>query len=1129
MKITNVAVNNRTSVFILIFLIIIQGTAAYSTLPREAAPEIEIPLLIVSTLYAGVSPADIETLVTQPIEKELKGINSVKEITSSSFESYSVIKVEFEAGYDLDEALQKVRDKVDKAESELPEDAEDPEIIELNISEFPIFNFNISGEVGLVNLKELADDLEEEIERISGVLDAKVRGGMEREVRVDVDINKLLHYNIRFFDIASAIADENQTIPGGSIDVHKSSFLVRIPGEFDLPYIIEDIIVKRREGKPIYVKDVAEVTYDFKDRTTYARANGIDAVSISVSKRTGENIIDVVNEVRKILEVKEAELPETVKINVTTDYSIDIEKQVKELVNNIISGLFLVVGVLFFFLGVRNSMFVAIAIPLSMLISFMVLQFMGVTLNFVVLFALILALGMLVDNAIVIIENIYKFLEEGHGKIEAAKLATAEVAWPVITSTLTTVAAFFPLLFWPGIVGDFMSYIPMTVIITLSASLFVALIINPVVASVFMKVERPGDVPVTWFDKLLHPFNKVTHFFTERALPVTLNFYERFLRFALGRVRGINERISRRNIAGLVAVIFYFFAVGEIEQFLGQTLALIVSLILGTFVVFIFSNMRLRFIWAAILVLMVITQFYFLLDLGVEFFPNTQPNQAYVTLETPTGTNIDASNEKIRKIENKILESDIPDIENMLVEVGATNNPFEAGASTPNKSVMTIQYVDYELREQSSLITTDQIRDLLLQEPGLEVVIDMEQAGPPVGLPVNIEIIGENYNLLGDLAAKVREKIKDVAGLVDINDNYDAGKPELRVEIDREKAILYGLSTAAAAGVIRSAIYGFEASKYRVGEDEYDITVRLREDQRNTIEDLQNLKISFNNLQGKTLNVPLRSIADIKIDKGPGAITRKDLDRVVTVTGDAAEGFNENAVLDSVKNVLADFKLPSGYHIDFTGASEMQEESQDYISRAFMIAVLLIFMILVIQFNSVTQPFIIMTAIMISLIGVFIGLILWKMAFGVVMTGIGIISLVGVVVNNNIVLIDYTNQLREKGMTRREAVITAGMRRFRPVTLTAITTILGLLPLSFGFGFDFFEWEFTFGGESAEFWQSMGIAVIFGLAFATFLTLIIVPIIYSTTEEIPGALKQIGERFIEKIKRGLGLSKVKRA
>ncbi len=1119
MKLTDVAINNRTSVFILVFIIIIMGVSAYITLPRESAPDISIPLVIVSTTYLGVSPEDIESLVTKKIEKEINGISEVKNITSSSFEGYSLIRVEFESGYNIDDALQKVRDKVNKAEPELPPDVEKPEIIEINFSEFPILTLNIAGPYGLVKLKDIAEDLKDDIEKVSGVLDVKINGGIEREVKVDVDLHKLNHYNVRFDDIISAINNENRTIPGGSIDVNNSSFLVRIPGEFKKPYIIENIIVKLHEGQPVYVKNLADVTYGFKDRSTFARLNSTDAVSVDVTKRVGENIIRIADDVKAIIAEKQKELPADLQLYISTDLSKDIKKQVMELENNIFSGLVLVVAVLFFFLGVRNALFVAIAIPLSMLISFFVLQAMNVTLNFVVLFALILALGMLVDNAIVIIENIYKFLEDGDSLVDAAKKGAAEVAWPVLTSTMTTVAAFSPLLFWTGVTGEFMFYIPLVLIITLLSSLFVALVINPVVASVLMKLEKPGDHPKTIFQKIAYPFSRITHFFVDVLLPGILKIYKEFLEKALGASRPKGRPINIRNWYGLLSIILFFFIIGSVGKYIPGYLLIIISIALGIGIFFLLTNNRLKVLWATFLLLINITEFYGVLGHGVEFFPSVQPQRIYISLESPSGTNINMSDNIVKSIEQKLANLNSADVKDVLAVVGASNNFFDGGGtSTPNKSTITIQFVDYEDRKQSSSKSMEEIRDIVLKTAGAEVLVKKEDMGPPVGPPVNIEISGENYEMLGNYAFQVREIIKNTPGLVDLNDDFDSGRPEVRIDIDRERAALYGMNTGLVANAIRTAINGSTASKYRVDEDEYDITVRLKEEQRNSLDALKNLKIIYNNDQGKTLSVPLIAIANIDQSTGPGAIKRKNLKRVITVTANAQEGYNANEVLDNVKMQLAGFRLPPGYSISFTGQNEEQDKASAYLFKAFSVALLMIFMILVIQFNSLSQPLIIMSAVIISLIGVFIGLILYAMPFGIIMTGIGVISLAGVVVNNNIVLIDYINVLRRKGLSRREAVVTAGLRRFRPVTLTAITTILGLIPLTFGFGFDIYSLSFTGGGESAEFWKSMGIAVIFGLAFATVLTLIIVPVMYSALDDLPDAVKQLWEM----IKSGFG-------
>ncbi len=1104
MKITEVSIDNRTSIFILTIIIIIFGLTSYISLPREAAPDVQIPLVIVSTPYFGVSPEDIESLITQHLEREINAISEVKEITSSSSEGYSLVRVEFESGFDIDDALQKVRDKVDKAMPDLPDDVEKPEIIEINFSEFPIMTFNISGPQGLVLLKDIAEDIKDEVEKLEGVLEVSISGGLEREVKVDVDIDKLIYYNITFDDVIDIIRDENNTIPGGLIDNNNSSFLVRVPGEFDKPFVIQDLIVKVNDGKPIYVKDVADVDYAFEERNSYARLNKVDCVTISVSKRLGANIIELADGVRGVVKTFEERLPDNIDFVFTVDASIDVKRSVKNLENNIVSGLFLVLLVLFSLLGFRNAMFVALAIPLSMLLSFVILSALGITLNFVVLFSLILALGMLVDNAIVIIENIYKFLEDGNGLIEAAKQGAKEVAWPVTTSTMTTLMAFSPLMFWPGIVGDFMLYLPLTLIVTLASSLFVALIINPVFASKFMKLESVEDMK-----KSRNPFKRISYYFTEKMLPKTLVVYEKFLNKTLGSERKEGSKVNKRNWFGLLATLFLLIiSVGLITSSeIPSFISIPVSILLGVGTVYVFTNPRLKVLAITVISLIFIMMIYGVIGQGVEFFPDTDPERVFISVESPTGTNIDMSNKIAKQIEDRIDNFLEVDVKEYIANVGTSNNPFDGGgSSTPNKSTITVQFINFNTRFQSSSITTDQIRQAVLNIPGAEIEVQKQENGPPVGAAINVEIIGEDFELLGQLAEQVKEIVAGVPGAVDIKDDYDSGRPEVRIEIDREKASLYSLNTFMIANSVRTAINGFEASKYRINEEEYDITVRLKKEQRESVDLLNTMRIPFEK-DGRNISIPLISVADIKYDKGPGSIKRKDLKRVVTITGNVDAGYNANAVLAEVTENLSDFNLPPDYFIEYGGQSEEQDKAAAFLSEAFMIAFFGIFLILVIQFNSFAQPLMIMSAVTISLIGVFIGLIVFSMPFGIIMTGIGVISLAGVVVNNNIVLIDYINLLRKRGLSTREAVIRAGVRRFRPVTLTAVTTVLGLIPLTFGFGFDIYTFSIESGGVDAQFWRSMGIAVIFGLLFGTILTLVIVPVMYSTITDIPSAIK----------------------
>jgi multidrug efflux pump subunit AcrB len=587
---------------------------------------------------------------------------------------------------------------------------------------------------------------------------------------------------------------------------------------------------------------------------------------------------------------------------------------------------------------------------------------------------------------------------------------------------------------------------------------------------------------------------------------------------ALGPPRDPEQKVNRKNKIGLLSILIFFIVDGAITNLLPGGITIIISVSLGIGILFIFTNNKLRVLWGTFLMLFSITQIYALFEHGVEFFPKTQPPRIFISVDAPSGTRLEMSNMISKEIEKKLNDLDDRNLKDVVAVVGASNNPFDGGSSTPNKSTLTVQFVDFDDRDQSSLITTEKIRDIVVKTAGADVLVEQQNMGPPVGAPINIEISGEDYETLGMLAEMVREKIKSVPGVVDLKDDFDVGKPEFRVEVDREKAALYSMNTGLIASAIRTAINGSTASKYRVGEDEYDITVRLKEDQRSDLNALKTLEIIYNNKKGTTLSVPLISVASITRSKGPGAIRRKDLKRVITISSNVKEDFNENDVLNKVKEVLSDVNLPPNYTIEFTGQNKEQEKASAFLGKAFMIAILLIFLILVIQFNSLSQPLIIMSAVVISLIGVFIALIVYAMPFGIIMTGIGVISLAGVVVNNNIVLIDYINVLRRKGIDRREAIIRAGLRRFRPVTLTAITTIVGLIPLTFGFGFDIYSISFSGSGESAEFWRSMGIAVIFGLAFATVLTLIIVPTFYSTLDDVVTVTRRAWQKIFIKDK-----------
>ncbi len=1022
MLITDAAVNRRSTIFSLMLIIIIAGMYSYLALPRESTPDVTVPYVLVVTPYEGVAPVDIESLITHPIERKLKGLKDVDEIRSVSAEGSSMIIIEFMPDVDIDLALQWVRDKVDQAKGDLPRNLEnDPLVQEINLSEFPILMVSVAGVADETVLKRVGEELQDWIQTIPGVLDVGLSGGREREIRVEFDPDRMFAYQISLAEVIRAVARENVNIPGGSIDIGEAKYLLRIPGEFTDPHEIDNLVLTRRDGRIIYFKDVADVVDAFEDRSSFSRLNGDQSVTLAIKKRTGANIIDVADRVFALLAEAEPMLPPGVELAVTFNQSDDIRKMVRDLENNIITGLILVISVLFLFLGFRNSFFVALAIPFTMLITFAVLYLLDITLNMVVLFSLILALGMLVDNAIVIVENIYRHMQSGTNGEQASKIAVSEVGWPVISSTITTLCAFFPLLFWPGIMGEFMAFLPKTLIITLLASLFVALVINPTICAHIMTV-------------------KPDHHRDDKKLPLILKAYAWSLEFAL-----------RHRL--LVAL-------------------------------------------ASVLILVGITTLYVMFDHGVELFPDTEPNRAFVEIEAPVGTNLDTSDLLARTVETIALAE--PDIHFVITDVGTTSSAEGGGGSVlSNLSKISLEFVDRHDRKNLATDVLERIRQSVASIPGAHFVVEQQEQGPPTGPPVNIEVSGEDIDVIEDLVKEILTRIESVPGLVDLQDDLARAQPEIRIIVDREKASLLQLSTSDISEMAKAAISGTKLGVFREGEDEYDIVARFPPSRRQHLADIENLLIPAET----GVPIPLSTVAHVETGVGFGSIRHLDLKRVATLSAETY-GRNSNEVLMEIQDRLADLPLPNGYLIDYSGEQEEQQKAITFLSKAFFGAVLLIMLVLVTQFNSLLQALIVMTTVILSLTGVFLGLLITAKPFGIIMTGIGAISLAGVVVNNAIVLIDYTNQLLRSGMDSFAAIMRAGMIRFRPVLLTAATTILGLLPMALGVSFDFHTFAWEIGGESSEWWGPMAVAVIFGLAFATMLTLIVVPVLYSLADSL---------------------------
>ena len=1132
------SVNNRMTVYVLTVIVFIAGFMSYTSMPSEAFPEIVTPEIYVGTPYPGNSPVDIEKLITRPLEKEINGISGVSEINSTSVEGYSTIQVKFNFDVTPDEALRKVKDKVDAAmgQPDFPTDLPaDPNVFELNFSELmPIANINMSGEFSLDQLKEYGEYLEEKIEDLTEISKVDIRGIDDKEVRILVDNKKLESMKLSFRDIAGAIQNENMTISGGNLLVDGYRRNVRVVGEIRELDELRNVIIKSENMQLVRLADVAEVEFDEVERQSYARQYGSSVVMLDVFKRSGENQIIVSEKISNLLATaREEYFPDNLNISVTNDTSEQTKTQVADLENSIIFGMLLVVVVLMFFLGLRNALFVGIAIPMSMLMSFVILNAMGVTLNTIVLFALVLALGMLVDNGIVVVENIYRFMDEGYDRLTAAKLGAGEVALPIIASTATTLAAFLPLAFWPGLFGEFMKYLPLTLITVLSSSLFVALVINPGLTAAFMKVEE-------------EPINK------KRLSIISL------AAIVLGVVIGYGaDKLALGNVfiySGGFALIYAYLVVPATAWFQGSFLPVLENAFKSTLAFALKGRMPLVFFIGTVVLLIFSGILLGAFPPKTLFFPENMPNQAMVYIQLPIGTDIEETNQVTLELEKEVMaivdEFNYTDengevqnymVESVIAQVGEGTSDPNAGpsmAQTPNKAKITVQFhkfadrIDPQGNRINSSEILNKIRATLSDYPGVVISVAKDSNGPPTGPPVNIEISGDDYYELVGVAEDLRAFIntQGISGIEELKLDVETGKPEMPIEVDRVKARALGLSSAQIGDAMRTALFGKEVSRFKDGEDDYPINIRMSDDYRYNMEDLMNQKITFRDAAtGRIKQVPISAVATAKKTSTFSSVKRKDLKRVISLQSNVLEGANPTETVNAIKASFEGYELPKGVKVDFTGEQEEQAKELSFLSGALLMAVFLIFLILVSQFNSASTPFIILVTVVFSLIGVFLGLVIFRMEFVIMMTMIGIISLAGIVVNNAIVLIDFIKQLgarkkAELGLADTDAlpkeelvgtIVEAGRTRLRPVLLTAITTILGLIPLATGMNINFYTLfsennpHIFFGGDNVVFWGPMSWTVIFGLTFATFLTLVIVPVMYFLFDRIQRKLAKL--------------------
>lgn len=1132
-KPTSWSVDNSTAIYIITILITLFGLYKFNTMPKEQFPDIVVPTISVATVYIGNSPADIENLVTRPIEKQLKSISGARviKVQSTSQQDFSLIVVEFDTDVKVDLAKQKVKDAVDKARTDLPQDLTvEPDVQEFAFSEFPIMFVNISGDFDPVKLKQYADKMQDRIEELKEVTRADIIGAPEREIQVNVDPYRMAAARLSFTDIENAIARENNDVSGGQIEIGTMQRTVRVRGQFNSSFDLNNIVVKGVSGAPVYLKDIASIKDTVKQKESFARLDGKNVITLNIVKRSGENLINAADKIKvAVTEMQDNDiLPKDLKVTITGDLSKQTKTSFNELVNTIIIGFILVLLVLMFFMGVTNAFFVALSVPLSVFVAFLFLPVADaiigtpVTLNFIVLFALLFGLGIIVDDAIVVIENTHRIYNNGKVPIvRSAKEAAGEVFIPVLAGTATTLAPFFPLLFWKGIIGKFMIYLPAMLILTLAASLIVAFIMNPVFAVSFMKKEgrefddRKSAIfrkPYWWamivFGLLLHVsgyhgtanfllfmalmvvinryvLRDAIYYFQEKVLPSLMNSYERMLRWIL---------TGRRPVYALVSLFILF------------PIALGLLLLRGN---------------------------------KSTFFPSGDPNFIYVYMKLPVGTDVKYTDSITQILEQKVykvLEKEKPGTEGSIVESVIANVAVSAGnpqdnnrSAQSNLGRIQISFVEFEKRHgKSTQVYIDEIRNSIKNIAGAAISVEQESGGPPTDPPVNIEIVGDNFEEIASVATNLFNFLdtNKVAGIDNLQMDVDLNNPEITVTVDRERALIEGVSTGQVGLEIRTALFGKEVSKLKEGEDEYKIQLRYNDLQRNNITDLMNMKITFRDFNtGQIKQVPINAIAKFDYTSTSGGIKRKNLKRTIQLQSNVADPTQAGPINAELKAKIEDFKskskLPETVTIRQSGQSEQEAETNAFLGMALAISIGLIFLILVLQFNSISKPFIVITEIFFSIIGVLLGYAITGKVIATIMLGVGIIGLAGIVIKNGILLIEFTDELRSRGYKTREAAIQAGRIRIIPVLLTAIATMLGLLPLAVGFNIDFVSFfqhlnpKIFLGGDSVVFWGPLSWTIIYGLIFAFFLTLMMVPSMYIISERLRRPMdKFYGTKYI---------------
>ncbi|MBW8323752.1 MAG: efflux RND transporter permease subunit [Prolixibacteraceae bacterium] len=1107
---TSWAIDNRTSVYVLAILISILGMMNYYFIPKEQFPQVVIPYIIVSTPYPGTSPEDIENLVTRPIEKQLKSIADVKNVTSNSVPDFSSIIVEFDPSLSIETAKQRVRDAVDKSKSDLPTDLpEDPSIMDVDISAMPVMYLNISGNYDLNKLKHYAEIAQDRIEGLKEITRVEIVGALDREIQINADIFKMQAAKVTFGNIEQAVAMENLTISGGSLVNNGVRNTVRIKGQFTDVQTIKDIVVHSSSGAFVKLSDIAEVKDSFKEQESFARLDGKNVITLNVIKKNGANLLDASDQIVEIVaDLKEREFPKGMDITITGDQSLQTRNTLEELNNTIIIGFILVTIVLMFFMGFTNAFFVGLSVPLSMFVAYLIIPGLGFTMNMMVMFAFIFALGIVVDDAIVVIENTHRLHRFNPDINIAAKKAAGEVFLPILSGTLTTLAPFFPLAFWPGIVGQFMHYLPVTLIITLFASLFVAYVFNPVFAVSFMKHEYDQE------------FQKGSGWKKLRTIMIVMLAFAGVF-YATG-VYGLANFL----VFGVLMILFFHFILKKmITGFQEKTWPWIMG-IYERQLRMILKGARPIYILVAMIALFFVTIFITgVVKPTVLFFPDSDPNNIYVYVKMPGGTDQNVTDSITSIAEErvyKVMGKNNPDVESIIsnVTIGAEEQGFVSGTGTPfNKGKVSINFIEHKLR--STGISTTEYLEILRKEvkdiPGAEISVDKDANGPPTGKPINIEITSENLGNLVTDAYAFRDYLKsmNIPGVEELKTDFEMNSPEIIIQIDRDRAQRLGISTGQIGMEIRTALYGKEISKLKQEEDEYPIMLRYKKVTRDNIDALVNLEITYRDMNsGMLRSIPLSTVAKIDYTSSYAGIKRLDQKRVITVYSNVLSGYSANDIVPIIKREAKNFTLHEGTNIKLTGEQDDQAETVAFLLKAMIIAIGAIFFILITQFGSVSKSLIILSEVIFSIIGVLLGVMLFRMDLVIMMTGLGVVALGGIVVRNGILIVEFIDAKIAEGMPTRRAIIEGGKTRMTPVILTATATMLGLVPLAVGLNINFAT-MFTelnphiyFGGDNVAFWGPLAWSIIFGLSFATFLTLMFVPALYELDYTIKLKMKK---------------------